>query len=235
MKYYKSKTARFLNGKGFYFVMAVCMIAIGFAAYSAMDAARLDDKTPTHDFSDSSNEEIQNEITLEPVKPDMTEPVEEPTPTTDSETSSEQTTAVDNAAVAEYFFSPLENGSISKAFDGETLQYSATYNDMRLHTGTDIIPDESLLVNSCGNGTVASIDADTIMGTVITIDHGNGIYIRYCGVKNVKVAIGDVLTSDTAIAEVGTVTSECAEEAHLHIEVIKDGNPIDPATLIPLG
>jgi stage II sporulation protein Q len=106
---------------------------------------------------------------------------------------------------------------------------------MRLHTGTDILATDSLLVKSCGSGTVTGIDTDTIMGTVITVDHGNGIYIRYCGIKNVNVNVGDTVTVESSIGEIGTVTSECAEQAHLHLEVIKDGNPIDPAVLIPFN
>jgi hypothetical protein len=66
MKQNKSKIIKFLNGKGFYIVMAVCMTAVGFAAYSAMDAARLTDKEPQHDFSSSAEQSTEDDITLNP-------------------------------------------------------------------------------------------------------------------------------------------------------------------------
>lgn len=231
MKYYKSKLARFLNGKGFYIVMAICMIAVGFAAYSAMDAARLTDKPQQEEnISSSAKSDQENNVTLKPQKQEQ--PTQNSSKPTATENSSEP---VQNQAVAEYFISPLENGTVVKGYDSETLQYSATYNDMRLHTGTDIVPNESLIVKSCGNGTVLSIDADTIMGTVVTVDHGNGIYIRYCGLKNINVGVDDLLSAESVIGEIGTITGECAEEAHLHIEALKDGSLIDPAVLIPFN
>ena len=225
MKYYKSKTARFLNSKGFYLAMAICMIAIGFAAYSAMDAIRLEDTTKQPSVSESAPD-----ITPNP----QADTEQQPQIIQTEESKEELTAEVDGETVAEYFSAPVE-GTVSKGFDQITLQYSATYNDFRLHTAADIIPLDSYVVNSCSNGRVASVDTDTILGTVITIDHGNGIYIRYCGLKNVKVKAGDIVDATTVIAEIGTVTNECAEEAHLHIEVIKDGTAVDPTSIIPLS
>lgn len=237
MKYYKSKTSAFFNGKGFYVVMALCVIALGLAAYSAMDSAKI---------NNSYTEESQN-LNTETKKNDTDNTIlnSENTNSTKSEIKTEKepdteekeslnATATDTNTTAEFFTSPLQ-GSVSKNYDSSTLQYSATYNDLRLHIGTDIVPSGSLLVNSCGAGTVSAIDTETIMGDVITIDHGNGIYIRYCGVKNIKVSVGDITEAGMPIAEVGTVTNECAEEAHLHLEVIKDGEQINPLTVIPIS
>jgi murein DD-endopeptidase MepM/ murein hydrolase activator NlpD len=103
---------------------------------------------------------------------------------------------------------------------------------MRLHTGIDLVPFESLVVYSCSDGRVASIDIGTVMGDVITVEHANNIFIRYCGVKNIKVSVNDTVTADTPLAEVGTVTGECAEQAHLHLEVLENSEIIDPSTII---
>ena len=227
MKYYKKKTAKFLNGAGFYIVMAVCMIAVGFAAYSAMDAARMNNNSGDTSYNENSEENNSQDIVLEPVSPQ-----EDILPTTEQENTHEQTSEVDTKTEEPYFTPPLKNYEISKEYSKDTLQYSATYNDMRLHTGIDLVPFESLVVYSCSSGTVASIDTGTVMGDVITVEHENNIFIRYCGVKNIKVKVGDTVNADTPIAEVGTVTGECAEQAHLHLEVIENSETIDPLSII---
>lgn len=229
MKYYKNKTAKFFNGTGFYIVMAVCMIAVGFAAYSAMDAARMNNNSnDTSYYEEPENTENQDDnVILEPVNPTKEEPLI-------TENEQPATEDVGNEAKEPYFVPPLNDAQIYKEYSEDTLQYSQTYNDMRLHTGIDLLSSENLLVLSCSSGTVASIDDGTIMGCVITIDHGNNIFIRYCGVKNVKVEVGSSVEAGTAIAEIGTVNNECADEAHLHLEVLNNGTPVDPTTIIPL-
>ena len=233
MKYYKKKNARF-SGISFYIIMAVCMIAVGFAAYSAMDAARMNNNSDDTSYSEYSNSQDSNEqsIILEPVNPNEEESLSNEAT---SDTQKGVTVDVENETKEPYFTSPLEDFDILKEFSSDTLQFSATYNDMRLHTGVDLVPFENLLVLSCADGTVTSIDQGTVMGTVITVDHGNNVYIRYCGVKNVKVEVGATVSANTALAEIGTVTSECADQAHLHLEVLQNGNPVDPLSVIPLG
>ena len=144
MKFYKKKTAKFFNGAGFYIVMAVCMIAVGFAAYSAMDAARMNNNSNDTSYNQNSEENNNSEIILEPVSPE-----ENPLPTKEPETSGETTAEVDSQTKEVYFTAPLREYEISKEFSENTLQYSATYNDMRLHTGIDLVPFESLVVYSC--------------------------------------------------------------------------------------
>lgn len=223
MKKYKTKTAAFLAGKGFYLILGLCMVAIGFAAYSAMDSMRMDE-TEKKGGNNSLISSYNNSSEQELPKAEVQQPV------ANQSSSVEETVSVDTVVAAEYFTLPFE-GNIAKGYSSELLQYSETYGDMRLHTGIDIIPSGSLVVQSCGAGVVASIDEKTVFGTVITVDHGNGVFIRYCGVKNIKVQKDDVLEAGTAIAELGVVTNECAEEAHLHLEVLKDGEAVSPESI----
>ncbi len=230
MKKSPSRVARFLSGKGFYLVLAGCMVAIGFAAYSALDAIA-PPKESTEPSPKQSYEQSNDTYTVPSTNPT---PVTTPTPATTQKptepVAEEQPVPADAPAVAEKFTAPFK-GTVLKDFDDKTLQYSKTYEDLRLHTALDLCPQDGLLVNSCGDGTVASIDEGTAMGTVITVDHGNGLFLRYCGVKNVKVAVGDTVSMSQPLAEIGVVTNECADEAHLHLEASRDGTPISPATL----
>lgn len=213
MKYYKTKTAKFFGGKGFYLVLALCMVAIGFAAYSAFDAARLNN-------NQNKTTEIQKEIINEPK--------------TEEEAITEEVTPTEEKTEEAYFTAPLKEGSVAKPFSNDTLQYSLTLGDMRIHLGADIVPFEDLSVYSVLGGVVLACDTGTELGNVVSVDHGGGIVVRYCGLSGITVKTGDTVTGGQKLGEVGIVTNECADEEHLHIEVLKDGVQINPQAVLPI-
>lgn len=218
MKFYKSKTAKFLAGKGFYLVLAVCMAAMGIAVYSVLDATDITQPQENSSINESSQAPILPSV---PIEQEPSSIEEEP------QNSSQETEPVDNEGVATFFMLPL-NGEILKHYDETQLQYSATYNDMRLHTGTDIKPTDSKEVVSAGDGTVSSVEENTVLGNVITVEHGGGVVIRYCGIKDITVNAGDIISAGFVIGQVGAVTNECIDEEHIHIEVFKNGKPVNP-------
>lgn len=219
MKFYKSKTAKFLAGKGFYLVLAVCMTAMAIAVYSALDSANLEEGGES-----SSIYETPSEI-VPPVVSDQSEPQEE----IDNleEEDQDQTEPADVEGQAGYFIMPVE-AQVIKSYDSQHLQYSATYNDMRLHKGTDLKPVGSNDVLSAGKGIVTIVEENTVYGNVVTIDHFDGVLIRYCGVKNITVKTNDEVKAGDILGEVGVVTNESSDELHLHIEVFKDGKDVNP-------
>lgn len=227
MKFYESKTAKWMTGKGFYAVLSVCLITIGVAAYSVFTSMKAP-KMPQEDSSVIPPIVSETPSAAEPT-PKPVEPQKDPVPAT-PKPAEEKTLDVGAAATARYFSVPVQ-GKVSKSFDSRQLQYSATYSDMRLHEGVDIVPDSNLLIYAAGAGQVTEVAENTVYGTVVSVDHGNGIVFRYCGVKNVKVTPEQVLKAGDPIAEVSTVQNECAEEAHLHLEAFQDGQPIDPISL----
>lgn len=222
MKFYESKTAKFLAGKGFYIVLAVCMAVIGVAAYSAMESA-----SPGVVQEQSGGSE-QNKVTIPSVP--IKQPDSSKMPIDNDEPDESQATEVDTTEEAPYFIRPI-SGQVSKKFSNTSLQYSKTFNDMRIHTGADITPDNATVVVSAYSGIVISVEENTVYGTVITIDHSDGVVLRYCGVKNVTVNKNDVVDAGEIIAEIGIVNNECADKEHLHLELIFNGEYADPMTL----
>lgn len=222
MKFYESKTAKFLAGKGFYIVLAVCMAVIGVAAYSAMESA-----TPGT-VQEESTESQQNSVVIPSVP--VTPPESSNLPATYDEPHNSEATDVEGEGEAPYFMEPI-SGTVSKNFSNTTLQYSKTFNDMRIHTGTDITPTDASVVVAASSGTVKSVEENTVYGTVLTIDHGEGVVLKYCGVKNVTVQSGDIVDAGEIIAEIGTVNNECADKPHLHLELILNGELADPMEL----
>lgn len=218
-----SVISKFFSGKGFYMVLAGCLIAVGVAAWSAV--AAINDQNTTKK-PDNVNSYLSSEVPQieEPVQNEVVdEPYSEP-----SDTSEIESQTTNTKPVAAYFVMPV-SGSVEKEFDAKTLQYSATFQDMRLHLGVDIIAEKGASVVACGDGTVSRIYSDLILGTIIEIDHGNGIVARYCGMdENLLVDIDDVVTASQKIGTLGYVPGESADASHLHFEMLKNGKQVPP-------
>lgn len=218
-----SVISKFFSGKGFYMVLAGCLIAVGVAAWSAV--AAINDQNTTKK-PDNVNSYLSSEVPQieEPVQNEV---VDEPYSEL-SDTSEIESQTTNTKPVAAYFVMPV-SGSVEKEFDAKTLQYSATFQDMRLHLGVDIIAEKGASVVACGDGTVSRIYTDLILGTIIEIDHGNGIVARYCGMdENLLVDIDDVVTASQKIGTLGYVPGESADASHLHFEMLKNGKQVSP-------
>ena len=128
---------------------------------------------------------------------------------------------------------PIE-GNISKGYSDSALQYSATYGDMRLHTGVDILCDSGSDIKSVSSGTVKSVTDDAKYGKVITVEYADNITVKYCGMGSVNVKDGDSVTAGTVIGTSGEIPCECADNPHIHIEVTRDGNAVSPLEALNL-
>lgn len=222
---------RFLNGKGFYVALGICMIAIGVSAWSALDKAT----TPPSDLLSSDTAQTVSEASSEEAEvnkeqsdvPDDREESSQAEQTT-SEAISSAVEETDESPVANYFVYPVV-GEVIKKFSDSELQYSVTFNDMRLHRGIDIKADESTAVKSAGDGKVTAVTNDPQLGYCVEIDHGNGIVAIYAGLnKSVAVEVNEVVKSGTNLGALGTVNNECLDAPHLHLEFYKNGEAIDP-------
>lgn len=225
-----SRLDKFLNGKGFYAVLGVCMVAIGISAFTGYSALNKQESAQTPSdlqSSYSTSSPTQSNTNLEQV-----DTAKSDIPYTKKENSSETSATSSSSPIAKYFVYPV-SGNIIKDFSLSELQYSLTYNDMRLHTGIDIGADANTAVNSAGDGTVIFAGKDTRLGYTVKIDHGNGIVAVYAGLTEaLKVKKGDTVIAGTNLGAVGTVTEECVDAPHLHFEILENGQPISPSTIL---
>jgi murein DD-endopeptidase MepM/ murein hydrolase activator NlpD len=100
---------------------------------------------------------------------------------------------------------------------------------MRLHLGVDIIADKGSAVVACGDGVVTNIYSDLSLGTVVEIDHSNGIVARYCGLgDDLTVKIDDHVSASQKIGTLGIIPGESADTPHLHFEILKNGKQVSP-------
>lgn len=135
------------------------------------------------------------------------------------------------AAKLENLKAPLaEMGDVIGIFSDGELVKNPTTGSWQTHNGSDIAAEVGAEVYAVSNGEVTKVENDSIWGVTVVIDHHNGYVTRYCGLSNgLSVQQGDMLVSGDLIGTVGdTADIESALAPHLHIEMLHNGNYIDP-------
>ena len=131
------------------------------------------------------------------------------------------------------FQKPVE-GDIVKEFAKDNLVYSNTLEEWTTHKGIDIKADKTTVVNSAEAGTVKSIKNDPRYGLTIVVEHRNGYETVYSNLLTSEFVIeGEKVEKGQALGTVGnTAAFEIADEPHLHFEILKDSEAIDPSIYI---
>ena len=222
----KSKFDKFLAGKGFYAVLAICVLTVALATYFTVAKLSVPEKPKNTNSvnSESFNINSENIITSKPAQN-----ITSSEPYTSQNETSENEVIEQNAA--SYFVLPV-TGEILKDYSATALQFSSTFNDMRLHLGIDIAAKRGTAVKSAGDGKVLSVSETSDLGVIVTVEHSNKITAKYCGLDKVTVKEGDSVLMGQAIGEIGTIPSECVDEPHLHFEIFRDNKSVSPMTLI---
>ena len=114
-------------------------------------------------------------------------------------------------------------------YSGDELVYNKTLGDWRTHNGIDYAAREGEAVPSPVDGSVVLAGADGSWGPVVAVKDSAGRVWRLCGVASPKVKEGDTVSAGQVLGTVGSVSCECAEESHLHLEVKQGDRYLDPA------
>lgn len=131
------------------------------------------------------------------------------------------------------FVKPVE-GEITKEFAKDKLVYSNTLEEWTTHLGIDIKAAKTTVVKASEAGTVKSIKTDPRYGLSVIIEHQEGYETLYSNLLTSEfVQVGEQVKQGQSIGTVGnTATFEVVDEPHLHFEITKNGEQIDPSTLI---
>ena len=134
------------------------------------------------------------------------------------------------------FIKPVE-GEIVKEFAKEKLVYSETLREWVTHNGIDIKADKTTIVKASEEGTVKSIKNDPRYGITVVIEHADGYKTIYSNLLTAEfVTEGEKVKQGQTIGTVGnTATFEIADEPHLHFEILKDEEYINPELYIKKG
>ena len=170
---------------------------------------------------DINNNSIENVVNQENVS-------REDTNTIDTNQNIVQDNSISENEVLN-FIAPV-SGEIIKDFSVDTLVFSNTLKEWTIHNGIDIKADKTSIVVASETGTVESIKNDPRFGLTITIIHDNGFKTIYSNLLTTEfVKENEKVEKGQTIATIGESASfEVADEPHLHFEMYKDGEVVNP-------
>lgn len=128
------------------------------------------------------------------------------------------------------FIRPIE-GETAKIFSMDSLIYSETLQEWVTHRGIDIKAEKGAEVKAVADGTIKSIKTDPRYGISIIIKHSKGFESVYACLLNEAQGLkeGDTIKQGQVIGNVGNSgVFESAEGMHLHFEMTKDGDYVNP-------
>ena len=127
------------------------------------------------------------------------------------------------------FIKPVE-GEIICEFAKDNLIYSETLKEWITHTAIDIKADKTSVIKSAAAGIVKSIVNDPRYGLTVVIEHDDGYETVYSNLLTAEFVVeGEEIEQGQTIGTAGnTAAFESSMESHLHFELLKDGEYLDP-------
>ncbi len=130
------------------------------------------------------------------------------------------------------FVSPV-NGAITKPFTPNELVYNKTMDDWRTHVGIDIAAPYGSDVVSSEKGNVIKVHYDINYGNTVTIEHGEYTFIYTSLSSDIYVNEGDKVSKGDVIGKTAdSCMVEICDEPHIHLEVLKNDEYINPLDII---
>lgn len=224
---------KFFAGKGFYIVLALCVIVIGISAYSLAKGADTATDGLNPGMSAAQQTRSPEPSAQPPVSTKAPKPVDAPN---EEDVVSAGTLTQDDVWPEQTTWRWPVSGEIERGYSVEALSYDVTMADWRTHDGVDILAQQGEVVVAAGDGEVVSVTQDDLYGTTVIIDHGNGIKTTYSNLADTPtVAAGDKVKRGDVIGSVGkTALCEIGQGSHMHFAMSRDGASVDPMVYLPI-
>lgn len=128
------------------------------------------------------------------------------------------------------------NSVVTSGYGGRNAVKASTGYSSTDHDGIDIGGTGGNLngqaADSIGGGKVTEVGYDENgYGNYVVVDHGNGYTSLYGHLQKATVKQGDTVSAGQQVGVIGSTGSSSAP--HLHLRVHKNGQSIDPRTVIP--
>ena len=203
------------KAKGYYILLAALVLVAGVSG--------------TLFLSDASRE--QEEVTES-----LSVPVEQPENELPAKRPAEETPGTESVATAGVLEQPVMpvSGGVLQIYAMDQLSFNTTTKDWRVHGGVDLAAELGEDVKAAKSGTVMAVYEDDFYGMTVVLQHEGGYTTSYCGLAAEPLAeAGQQVEAGQVIGQVGgTAMIESALDSHLHFEVCKNGEPMDPAAFL---
>jgi murein DD-endopeptidase MepM/ murein hydrolase activator NlpD len=118
---------------------------------------------------------------------------------------------------------PIAGAELTSTFGNRADPFAHTH---AFHSGIDFAARRGTPIASAAGGIVAFAGFRRDYGWVVEIDHGNGLSTRYAHASELLVRAGEVVVPGDRIAMVGSTGRSTGP--HLHFEVLRAGDHVDP-------
>ncbi len=186
-------------------------------------------------------------ILISAVKSDSNAVEVSKTTTSERQTTSEKTSSSERESTSDSesggtstkitFQSPLNECTVLKDYTSSTVVFNQTLGVYTGHMGIDFLGEEGDEVFAVCDGKIESIETSYLQGSTITIDHGNGLKTYYNSIEpDENLRQGQTVVKGQTIGYVSDNNrQEYKDGPHLHFEVEKDGERVDPSTYLTLS
>jgi murein DD-endopeptidase MepM/ murein hydrolase activator NlpD len=122
---------------------------------------------------------------------------------------------------------PVTWGWMSSGFGKRVDPFSGK---MAWHAGVDFAGKDGSEVVSVASGVVTHAGKRSGYGQMVEVNHGGGYVTRYGHHASLLVKVGDIVKKGQPIGTMGS--SGRSTGPHVHFEVLKDGQQVDPARYV---
>jgi murein DD-endopeptidase MepM/ murein hydrolase activator NlpD len=129
------------------------------------------------------------------------------------------------------------NGQVIVDYSESADVFYEALREWRYHPGLDIEANAGALVFAAADGIVVDVidNAPRNMGITVVIEHSGGYRTVYSNLSgDLTATIGKTVKAGDTIGAVGSSSiAESALPPHLHFEIHKNGEPVDPWDYLP--
>ncbi len=158
----------------------------------------------------------------------------------DDADESRQTSSVSVVSpVADLAFSPEDGmgwpamGNVILNYSMDSAVYFATLEQYKYNPAILIGAQQGTSVSACARGQVVSVSQSSELGQYVVMNIGNGYEVTYGQLEDLQVQEGSVVSRGQVIGNVAKTSKYYSVEGdHVYLKITKDGEPVDPLTLM---
>lgn len=205
----------FLKRNAFYFLVVLCIASIATVIALAV----------TYN-NNSASDALLNADDVPTVKPEENEPQNKP--------DEEQKDPV--IPEKKLTFNCPVNGSVSKDYSDNLLVWNSTMGEFAAHLGVDFTADDGKVYASA-DGTVKETGHNDLDGYYVILQHADGYQTCYKSLKaQPDLKTGASVSQGDLIGEIASSQgTESKDGDHLHFEIWKNDEAVDPLELLVLN
>lgn len=125
---------------------------------------------------------------------------------------------------------PVDQARLGSAFGNRIDPFNG---HLAFHSGLDFAAPTGTQVRAAAGGRIQAAGVLGGYGYRVEVDHGNALVTRYAHLSRIFVREGQVVTPGQPLGAVGSTGRSTG--AHLHFEVLRDGQFVDPQRFLALG